>query len=136
MKKLVVTIASLFLLVLTASTVVFAEAEVFQFENYDYYFNEDGTVTISNWEGEDSTLEIPGEIEGKKVTTIGESAFDGCVSLTSIEIPDSVTTIGDGAFSWCGNLTLIVGKDSYALQYAKEHGIPYSYPEANDWLNT
>ncbi|MBQ5668479.1 MAG: leucine-rich repeat protein, partial [Peptococcaceae bacterium] len=29
------------------------------------------------------------------VTTIGDLAFDGCDSLTSVTIPDSVTTIGD-----------------------------------------
>ncbi|MCQ2198955.1 MAG: leucine-rich repeat domain-containing protein [Paludibacteraceae bacterium] len=38
------------------------------------------------------------------VTTIGEWAFWGCTSLTSIEIPNSVTTIGMGAFSDCSKL--------------------------------
>ena len=35
------------------------------------------------------------------VTSIGDRAFLGCVSLTSITIPDGVTSIGDGAFYWC-----------------------------------
>ena len=41
------------------------------------------------------------------VTTIGDSAFSSCKSLTSITIPPSVTTIGDSAFSWCSSLTSI-----------------------------
>ena len=43
--------------------------------------------------------------EGVKV--IGDSAFQGCESLTSINIPNSVTTIGDWAFGECDSLTNI-----------------------------
>ena len=41
------------------------------------------------------------------VTTIGDSAFYYCMSLTSIEIPSSVTSIGDYAFYYCMSLTSI-----------------------------
>ena len=41
------------------------------------------------------------------VTSIGKCAFYCCQKLTAIHIPDSVTSIGDKAFSGCVNLTTI-----------------------------
>ena len=48
------------------------------------------------------------------VTTIGNYAFNGCTSLTSVNIPDSVTTIGNYAFAWCASLTSVTIPDSVA----------------------
>jgi hypothetical protein len=41
------------------------------------------------------------------VTSIGYSAFDGCIGLTNVTVPNSVTSIGYGAFNNCNNLTSI-----------------------------
>ena len=42
------------------------------------------------------------------VTSIGESAFDGCTGLTSLTISDGVTSIGERAFAYCKGLTYVV----------------------------
>ena len=49
---------------------------------------------------------------GDSVTTIGNYAFYHCSSLTSVTIGNSVTSIGDGAFYGCSSLTEIVVPDS------------------------
>ena len=57
-------------------------------------------------------LRVPCSLSGKYsirkgVKVIGNAAFGGRVSLTSINIPNSVTTIGDSAFALCKSLTSI-----------------------------
>ena len=68
---------------------------------------DDGTLEITKYAGNSATCVIPGEIDGKKVTEIGDSAFKGCTELTSITIPDGVTGIGNKAFSDCTSLETV-----------------------------
>ena len=49
---------------------------------------------------------------GNSVTTIGNSTFARCSSLTSVIIPNSVTSLGDAAFGWCSSLTSVTIPDS------------------------
>ena len=49
---------------------------------------------------------------GNSVTTIGEEAFSECYSLTSVNIPNRVTSIGEEAFYYCKSLTSITIPDS------------------------
>ncbi len=52
-------------------------------------------------------ITIPSKIEDCTVTSIGYGAFQYCVNITSISIPNSVTCIGDYAFIECGGLTCV-----------------------------
>ena len=57
------------------------------------------------WKSYKANIKTITIVEG--VTTIGNSAFEGCSGLTSITIPESVNRIGISAFSGCTGLTSI-----------------------------
>ena len=69
------------------------------------------TVTGYDSSNNPTDVVIPNTIEygGKNysVTTIGQWAFSSCISLASIDIPNSVTTIGESAFASCESLASI-----------------------------
>ena len=46
------------------------------------------------------------------LTSIANSAFEGCTTLTSISLPNSITTIGDRAFFGCTSLKSVVLPES------------------------
>ena len=89
-----------------------APDETYECGDYAYILLEDGSAEVTGYAGAASKLEVPGELDGYPVTTIGDSAFWECDSLTDITLPDSVTTIGDAAFYWCKSLTDITIPDS------------------------
>lgn len=53
-------------------------------------------------------ITIPSELGGKRVTCIGDQAFECCNRLTSVTIPQSVTSIGGYAFGGCSGLRNVV----------------------------
>ena len=85
-----------------------AQAASEKYDIYTYEVGTDGTVTITDCDSSArGAITIPSQIDGKPVTSIGDSAFHDCNSLTSITIPDGVTSIGDWAFCECDSLTSI-----------------------------
>ena len=60
------------------------------------------TAIVKGLEDKSATsAKIRNRVAGCEVVSIGGSAFYGCSSLTSINIPSSVTSIGGSAFSEC-----------------------------------
>ena len=99
-------------------------------QNFYYYENEDGTLTITHaegrWHGPENNqhwgiccsdmgdIVIPEEIGGKAVTAIGQAAFYRC-DITSVKLSNTLKLIDDKAFLECPNvkeLTIPASVDS------------------------
>ena len=87
--------------------------------NLTWTLDSEGTLTISGsgdmcdgspWHG--NRYQIRSVFMANGVTSIGDDAFKGCTSLTSVTIPDSVTSIGESAFVDCRSLTSVTIPDS------------------------
>ncbi|MCR5021931.1 leucine-rich repeat domain-containing protein [Ruminococcus sp.] len=85
------------------NSVVASAAEVLTYGDYEYTIN-GGTVEITKYTGTDEVVEIPGEIDGVAVTSIGKFAFQENNYITKVTIPDGVLKIGGSAFSSCSAL--------------------------------
>lgn len=92
---------------------------------YEVISEEDKTCAIIGYTGTAADLEIPQDIDGYSVTTIGDYAFEDCTSLVNVTVPAGITTIGDGAFWDCASLANInVSADNTA--YTSVDGVLFS----------
>ena len=63
---------------------------------------------VTEYIGLGGAIEIPSKDgAGNPVTTIGEAAFKGIASITSVSIPSTVRSIGASAFKKCSSLESI-----------------------------
>lgn len=74
-------------------------------------------IRITRYIGFDTILEIPSEIVGLPVTSIGSCAFESCKTLESVTIPDTVQSIKDYAFFNCKNLNEVNFKGDASIEY-------------------
>ncbi len=113
------------------------------------YTIEDDRAIITGFVGEEKNIVIPSSIDGYTVSkiadrafadsklksvivsdgieSIGWFAFDGCVFLSAVTIPQSVTSIGYSAFgSDPSELTIYCHNGSFALKFAQSFGLSYA----------
>jgi len=119
MKK---TIFALLLCTVLSAT-VFAQTG----DDFDITQNSGGGITITKYRGSVKAVVIPQTIEGIKVTIIGERAFEGNKTITSVTIPDSVTKIEGLAFWDCTKLARITigANNNYAFGFPNNFGDYY-----------
>ena len=72
---------------------------------FTYDVEGENVIITSLKDDEMTSVRIPGKIENKPVTKIGESAFSGSSNLKKVRMADSVTEIQRFAFLFCEELT-------------------------------
>jgi hypothetical protein len=69
---------------------------------------------------------------------IGNYAFSGCISLTSITLPSTLTSIGQNAYANCKNLTIFAAASSkpngwHTSWNANNRPVKWGYAEFDFW---
>ena len=107
MKKMMFALALLLCALCLSAGAEENKPEEFTSGDYQYILLEDGTAEIKKYSGKAETLEIPDQLDGHRVTGIGQNVFFWRNSLTSVTIPDSVTQVGINPFKNCDKLQTI-----------------------------
>ncbi len=118
------------------------------FGDFTYCYPSDASygidATITGYIGSDEVVEIPSNMNGHPVTSIGGeaflgsdvksviipngvtsigiSAFEGCLSLESITIPTTVEYIGKAAFKDCGLKSITIPNGITSIEYETFQG--------------
>ena len=94
----------------TTETTTEVKGKAYPVNGGNIYYNAKGIIT--GCDRDVVSAEIPNEIGGIAITTIGDRAFYNCGKLESIEFSEGLTDIGYGAFALCGGLRSIALPDS------------------------
>ena len=102
--------------VLCASVLPAAAADTGEYRSgvFSYRLLDDDTAEITRvyFEEDQTSLEIPDELEGHTVTGLGYYAMGNYAALEEVTLPDTLTYIGNGTFSLCRMLFRITLPDS------------------------
>ena len=104
-KILICCLLSILLLITpTSFAEEYEQIKEYEYENFRYTIINENEIEILGFVDSSihtGVLEIPSEIDGKKVTTIGEYAFQGCNLSGGVVFPNTITKIKVGAFNAC-----------------------------------
>lgn len=75
--------------------------------DYRYALVANGSAEIGQYTGQAKELTVPETLGNHPVISIGEEAFRGCKSLTSIVLPEGLEYIAEEAFQSCESLSSI-----------------------------
>lgn len=115
--------------------VITATAETSGDFEYSVISEDEKTCQITKYNGTATELTIPSQLDGYKVIHIGDNAFQNCILLTSVIIPDSVTSVGYCAFWNCTSLSNIAISDTViSVGYDAFYNTDYYNTESN-WEN-
>ena len=78
----------------------------FTIDGYDLELVADRSVAIIGYEGDETSLVVPGELGGYKVRYVGKDAF-AHLSVVTIALPENITRIDAGAFHDLKNLKTV-----------------------------
>lgn len=78
------------------------------FGDYEYQVLDGGTVEITKYSGAGGQVEIPDTIDGKSISSIGQSAFGSNQDVTQVELPATVTELQYMSFYKCNNLEKVI----------------------------
>ena len=102
------TITMLLSIIVVAPIMVNAsEDDELTYGDFQYKIEDDNSCTITDYDGMASSLSIPSAINGHTVKQIDTGALSDNRIITSVTIPNGVTTIGFSAFNGCIKLEKI-----------------------------
>ncbi|MBE6725872.1 MAG: hypothetical protein E7576_11905 [Ruminococcaceae bacterium] len=73
-------------------------------EEFEFVIEEDGTATLTAYNGSGPNVEIPSEYDVYPVKAIDGGVFNGHEEIETVVLPDMLSYIGDRAFWGCRNL--------------------------------
>ena len=94
-------------------------------KDFNYEPLSDGTVQITEYTGKDTIVSIPEKIDGKIVSSVGETTFISNDGITKVIISPNINNIDAQAFTSCLKLVEI-NVDKNNLNYYSDEGILYS----------
>ncbi len=103
---------------------IFALAEdTLTYGDFTYVLTEAGTAQITGYTGASGDVEIPSEVNGAAVTSIGSGAFIFHEGIKHVTVPEGVTEFGAVTFMLCRDMVRVELPDSLCFMLTN----PFAY---------